>query len=160
VTVTFFAKELTLLQSGISQFVQQSKGKWDQAEPATEADLHNIQLRFGARVPKDYLDFLRISNGGEGSLPVQPWWFVIWAAETIIERWIAYEMEEYIPGYLAFGSNGGGEAFVFNLNAATPERVYIMPFIGMEPGQEILVASSFKEFVRLFGKNDTGNDGP
>jgi hypothetical protein len=35
----------------------------------------------GFALPQAYLDFLRISNGGEGELPVQPYWFQICRAE-------------------------------------------------------------------------------
>lgn len=142
-------------QTELQNLIQQTKGMWDAGGPANESDLLRIISKFGEGIPQDYLDFLRLTNGAEGKLPVNPWWFVIWAAETVIERWNAYRMEESIPGYMAFGSNAGDEMFVFNLTDKAPKPVYIMPFIGKEPGAEIKVANDFVSFVQLFGKSES-----
>lgn len=139
----------------LRKLVAESGVNWHRADPANEPDLQALLSHFGDAVPADYLDFLRITNGGEGELPAWPWFFVIWAAETVIERWNEHKMEEFIPRYMAFGSNAGDEMLVFNLESERPDRVYAMPYVGMQPGAEIPVADSFRSFVGKFGKGET-----
>jgi hypothetical protein len=44
----------------------------------------------------------------EGELSVDPEWYRLWRPEEIEEFNRDYELSEYAPGFLAFGSNGGG----------------------------------------------------
>ena len=122
---------------------------WEKSDPANPADIKLLMEKFGDRIPKDYLDFMATCNGCETEIPVNPWWLIVWAAESIIDRWNGYEMEEYIPGFMAFGSNGGDEMYVFHLESNDPNKVYMMPYIGMEPDQAIPVADNFRALIEM-----------
>ena len=58
----------------------------------------------------------------------------------------AYEVAEYAPGLLLFGSDGGGEAFAFDTRSATKPIVSV-PFVGMELTVTRRLASNFTEFL-------------
>jgi hypothetical protein len=64
-------------------------------------------------LPEQYLEFLARTNGSEGELAVEPGWFQVWRVEEALVASEDYEIPEYLPGYFAFGGNGGGELFVF-----------------------------------------------
>jgi hypothetical protein len=68
------------------------------------------------QLPQAYLAFLGVSNGVEGPLGVEPGWFVVWPAEESLVASKEYEVPKYLPGYFAFGSNGGAELLVFRLS--------------------------------------------
>jgi hypothetical protein len=82
--------------------------------------------------------------GKEGSLTVEPGWFQLWPPEQV-EGWNReYCVHEFAPGFVGFGSNGGGELFAFDASG----RVVMLPMIGMSPQTATLVANSWSEFVQ------------
>jgi hypothetical protein len=78
----------------------------------------------------------------EGELSVEPEWYVLWLPEELEEINRDYEIQEYAPGFITFGGNGGGELLVVNDQA---EVLYI-PSIGMSPDTAIKIAGSLQEF--------------
>lgn len=70
----------------------------------------------------------------------------LWAIEDIPQENKAIEMDVYVPGFLAFAGNGGGEVLAFDAVGA----VYMIPLIGMEAEQAIKIADSFAELARTF----------
>ena len=80
--------------------------------PADPEALHRLRSQLG-QLPERYVSFLAGSNGGEGDLGVDPGWFVVWPIEEAAVASAEYEVPTYLPGYFAFGGNGGGELFVF-----------------------------------------------
>jgi hypothetical protein len=103
-------------------------------------------------LPESYFAFLEASNGAEGDLGVHPGWVVVWPAEEALEATIQYQLPEYLPGYFAFGGNGGGELFVFLIEGHSVERpVYMVPAVGMAATELQQLAPSFDEFQSHIG---------
>lgn len=99
-------------------------------------------------LPDEYFAYLGRNNGAEGELSIDPGWFVVWPAETATVATREYQLPEYVPGYFAFGGNGGGELFVLPLDAHDGERaVYMVPAIGMAPDTLVRIAESFSDFL-------------
>ena len=98
-------------------------------------------------LPEPYLEFLVHTNGSEGELAVKPGWFQVWSVEEALVASEEYEIPEYLPGYFAFGGNGGGELFVFPLAGAS-RPVFMVPAIGMSPEHLVEVAKDFASFER------------
>ncbi|MEE2602739.1 MAG: SMI1/KNR4 family protein [Pseudomonadota bacterium] len=84
----------------------------------------------------------------EGELSVEPEWYRLWRPEEIEEFNRDYELSEYAPGFLTFGSNGGGELLAVNEIG----EVFYIPAIGMAPEEAIKIASSLQEFKGCMGK--------
>jgi hypothetical protein len=53
-----------------------------------------------------------------------------------------YGLPEYLPGYFAFGGNGGGELFVLPLFGSS-RPVLMVPAIGMAPRYLVKIAEDF-----------------
>jgi hypothetical protein len=72
-------------------------------------------------IPVRYLDLLAFSNGGEGPLAIQPYWFCLDPVLTVAET---IECENHgqadLQGFLIFGSNGGGEYLAFDTRSGAP----------------------------------------
>lgn len=60
-------------------------------------------------LPKDYVEFMRMHNGGEGDIGET--WFILYPLEELQEINDAYEIEEFLPGHIIISSNGGGELY-------------------------------------------------
>ena len=78
------------------------------AEPKLQQALQQIKF---VSVPPALVDFYRICNSGEGSLPFEPWTFVLWPIEEVVQLHQHPHYREYFTSYLFFGGNGAGEYF-------------------------------------------------
>ncbi len=72
-------------------------------------------------------------------------YFQLWPLAEIETLNRDYEVADYAPELLAFGSNGGGEMLAFNRR----NQILMIPFIGMEMEDAILVANSWTDFERI-----------
>ena len=87
-----------------------------------------------------------VSDGHKvGGLIVEPGWFQLWPPNELDQFNLDYKVEEYLPGFLGFGSNGGGELLAFGEGG----KIFMIPFIGMSSDDAKLVAGSWVEFVSL-----------
>jgi hypothetical protein len=117
--------------------------------PANSADVALLREQLPL-LPADYFSFLLESDGGEGFVGVEPGYFQLWRANEVARCSSEYEVPKYLPGYVAVGSSGGGELFVFPVSG-TPPGIFRVPAIGMAPAGVRRVARSFSAFVSEFG---------
>ena len=125
---------------------------WKRKPPAERAVIQKLIAASKKRLPDDYITLLLYSNGGEGDLNIEPGWFQIWPAEQVIEFNQTYEIEETLPGFFGFGSNGGEELLAFDMRRSEPWEVVMIPFIPMRQEEAILIADSFQKFVQSVGR--------
>lgn len=114
--------------------------------PADPALVEGLSSSFGVAVPDDYLNFLREHNGGEGFIGTK--YLIFWKAEELVDFNRQYEVEEYAPGILLFGSSGGGEGYGFDTQAASVPIVRV-PFIGMDRDSAEPVAKNLAELFAV-----------
>ena len=121
------------------------------APPASENSLRAAEESLGRELPADYLAFLRQHDGGEGFIGKQ--YLILWKAEELAKFNEGYEVAKYAPGFLMFGSTGGGDGFAFDTRI-TPYRVMQVPFIGMSLDDGFLVADSFTNLLERMKEID------
>jgi hypothetical protein len=101
--------------------------------------------QLGVPLPADYVEFLKLANGGEGFISEHAY-VMLWGIEELAAMNRSYEVQKYAPGLLIFGSNGGGEAYGFD----TRDRqwpVVQVPFVGMDWTLAQPKGRSFGEFL-------------
>jgi len=115
--------------------------------PADPGLVEGLSSGLGLALPSDYLAFLRQHTGGAGFVGEN--YIIFWKAEELADFNRDYEVEEYAPGILLFGSNGGGEGYGFDTQSAAMPVVRV-PFIGMAREYAEPVADDFSGvFARL-----------
>jgi len=88
-------------------------------------------------IPADFLGYVQ----GEG----------VDASSTQGDPGDSYHVDENAPGFVGFGSDGGGEMLAFDGSGA----VYMIPFVGMCVGDAKKIASSWNEVAaRITVEND------
>jgi hypothetical protein len=127
------------------------EGVWHPEGPPASGELSALREAAPAVLPLSYFAQLESSNGGEGSLAIQPCWVSFWPAGDVLHLNREYGVHEYLEGFFGFGSNGAGELLAFDLRGPTPPRVVMVPFIGMNPAEAIIVATSFESFRQAIG---------
>jgi hypothetical protein len=114
-------------------------------KPASTSVIRQTESRCGLRLPTEYVDFLLKADGGEGFLPGGRY-VILWEVEKLIELNEAYEVAEYAPGLLVFGSDGGGEAVAFDYRSAS-QPIVSVPFVGMDLAEARPLAPTFNSFL-------------
>ena len=95
-------------------------------------------------LPEELVAYHRSGAPLEGDLgDSEPGWYQLWPLSELEERNRNYEVQQQAPGYVGIGSDGGGELIALS---PTGETV-VMPFIGMEPKEAVVVARSWLEFA-------------
>ena len=118
-------------------------GKFSLEPAVSEKALTEFLSKNASTIPSDYLDFIRYSNGGEG--PIGNNYLSLWQVEDIVKMNEEYETDLYAPGYLIFGSDGGGSAFAFDKKDGA---IVSFQFIGMlVDDKPILMGKTFAEFL-------------
>lgn len=112
---------------------------------ASEEVLRDIESKLGVSFPAQFADFLLKSNGVEGSIGNNSY-LVLWPIEEMISLNDAYAVNEFAPGLLLIGSDGGGVAYAFDTRVETMPIVAV-PFVGMDLNEAVLCGRTFVEFL-------------
>jgi hypothetical protein len=118
--------------------------EWDLNAGAAEESIRSAMASLPRSLPGDYLDFIRTYDGGEGFVGDN--YLVLWRVEDLATFNREYEVDQYAPGLLMFGSDGGGEGYAFDTRAAAMPIVRV-PFIGMDLRYARPVANTFTDLL-------------
>lgn len=85
---------------------------WHRVPAADERCVSGLAAVASVRLPSDYLAFLRRCNGGEGVVAGR--YVSLWPGEEVGALNQAYGVPQYMPGALAFGTDGGDQGYCFD----------------------------------------------
>ena len=126
---------------------------WWGREGASQEQLAALRSVVPENLPEEYFRFLSWSHGGEGPLPDQPLWIVLDTVEDVIGAIRGRSFDEFFPGFLVFGSNGGGEAVAFDMRSGAPYPIVCFDMTNINADETIRpLAGSFSELVTLMGR--------
>jgi SMI1/KNR4 family protein SUKH-1 len=111
--------------------------------PASKQALNDLRTALPKTLPSGYMAFLERANGGEGFIGER--YAQLWRAEELIEVNRSYHVAEFAPNLFLIGSDGGGEAYAFDIST-NDSTLFVVPLIGMPEHLEP-VANSFEVFV-------------
>ena len=110
------------------------------AAPVSKQDLDAAEAALGFALPEDFKIFMSAYGAGEGFIGQH--YIILWSVSELAQFNSEYEFPIYAPRFVAFASNGGGEAFAFDTRE-TPPPIVEVPFIGMSHEDGKRVADSF-----------------
>ena len=102
--------------------------------PAKEDQIMLLESQLGIRLPDDYKDFLRVTNGFAGF--VNEFYVDFDSVEKVCQS-TQQTCAEFFPGMIYIGTDGGLEMFVIDTRK-TPFQFGLLPYIG-----------SFEDFIPL-----------
>src|ERR1700751_4204552 len=111
--------------------------------PASTEALESLRAGLLKSLPESYFAFLTRANGGEGFIGDR--YVQLWRAEELAEMNRAYKTADFFPKLFFIGSDGGGEAYAFDLSR-TDATVFEVPFIGL-PTHARAIARSFDSLL-------------
>lgn len=124
--------------------MQEFLSEFDLNHPAPVHLIEEAEKNLSFSFPKDYRRFLELGNGGDGFIGES--YAILWRVEELASLNNEYQVCDYAPGLLLFGSNGGGEAFAFDLRAPTQPIVKV-PFVGMDLQSIVVIGKNFSNFL-------------
>jgi hypothetical protein len=119
--------------------------------PVTSLALSNFATKSGFTLPQGYIRFIQCFNGGEGFIGPNSY-VMIWRLEELLEFNTAYQVSDYAPGLFLFGSDGGGEAFAFDMRSDF-KPILSVPFVGMDLSLVRVIAPDFDKFLEALHKS-------
>jgi len=119
--------------------------------PASAGEIETFEGETEVTLPPEYCEFLRFTNGGEGFIGPNSY-AMLWKIGELLQFNREYQVHEYAPGLLLFGSSGGGEAFAFDLRVEGKKSIVSVPFIGMNLSDALPLAQTFDEFLEYLAR--------
>jgi len=92
-------------------------------------------------LPEAYVAYLQGGGAAEDFTEGLPGYVALWRPDAIDANNRDLQVETYAPGYLGFGTDGGGELLAFDASGA----VFMLPMIGMDPRYANKIADSWLE---------------
>jgi hypothetical protein len=90
-------------------------------------------------LPADYIAYVEGDGVSESATEGDPGYFQLWPPEEIEEMNRKIGVPTMAPGFLGFGSDGGGELLAFDKTGA----VFMLPMVGMEAKYAKKIADSW-----------------
>lgn len=115
---------------------------------ASEESISIAENKLDVRLPDDYRNFMIEHNGGEGCVGDFAY-IKLWKIEEIVELNELYEVKEYTPNLIYFGSDGGDMAYAFDLSKG---QYVEFPFMAIHEDEEEILGASFQEMMRALYK--------
>ncbi len=100
-------------------------------------------------LPSDYIAYIEGDGVSEGFTDGEPGYFMLWHPDEIEASNISLNISTYAPGFLGFGSDGGGELLAFDSTGA----VFMLPMVGMEPKYAQKIGDSWSEVAQRIRKD-------
>jgi hypothetical protein len=124
----------------INDFLQD----FERNEPIAEATIKKLEAEINFIFPEDYFAFMMDSNGGEGSIGES--YLTLWKIEDLEELNEAYGVQDFAPGLLIIGSDGGDTAYCMDTRSESKPFVSV-PFIGMDLSEVRECGNNLGEFL-------------
>jgi hypothetical protein len=129
---------------------------WQGNVGASAEALSKLRAASHLPLPGKLYEFLAFSDGGEGPLPLNPFYFILTSAAVIADNLNSHVFEEFFRGFLIFGSNGGGEYIALDVRGDPPWPVVALDMTNIDIAESLMpLAPSFDEFVTLVGVEAT-----
>lgn len=117
----------------------------------TMSDLEHTEQVLNVQFPSDYKLFIEEFNGAEGEIGPNAY-VIFWSLEDIVELNEAYGVNEFAPGLILIGSDGGDTAYAFD-NRYASKPIVEVPFLGMDLDEVKICANIFEEFLEYLYKS-------
>ena len=112
--------------------------------PAIISEIEACERELHLALPLEYKEFLMKTNGAEGPIGEHSY-AMFWRVSELSKLNEAYQVPICAPGYLLFGSDGGGEAFAFEV--ARNMAICSLPFVGMSGDAAASMGATFWMFL-------------
>ena len=122
--------------------------KFHKNDSCDRSAIKKTEVELGKILPKDYIDFLFWSNGGEGEVGKN--YISFWRCGDIVQLNKDYGIQKYLTeNFVAFGTDGGGECYAFDYSEPEKPKIIKCALGDLDINELRNVADTFAEFVEI-----------
>ncbi len=144
---------MPLLETGkrrkmnIQKILENPRFRLETMEPAPTTVVSDFLEQAPDNLPVKYMHFMQASDGARGAVPYDSGYIEIWRLEEALDRQTGYGDDASLAGFFAFGTDGSGRDYLFDLRNDDGAAVYSVS--RDEPDAENLepIAGSFSQFL-------------
>ena len=131
----------------IQKILDNPRFRLEKMDPAGAAALNQFLQNAPENLPVKYMHFMRATDGARGAVPYDSGYIEIWRLEEALHRQTGYGSDDSLAGFFAFGSDGSGRDYLFDLRETDGAAVYSVSH--EEPDEANLepIAGSFSQFL-------------
>jgi hypothetical protein len=108
--------------------------------------IEQAERALDVRLPETYKRFLLASNGAEGNTGTM--YVQFYPVEQLEACNRTLSLQEYVPGLVAIGSDGGGECLALDYRQQGEPALVFVPFIVPEADAVVQLGRTFEEGLR------------
>jgi hypothetical protein len=98
-------------------------------------------------LPRTYVRFLEACDAARGKIPYETGYIEFFSVERVLDENRASHVAESLPGFFAFGSDGGDELYVFDLRKEDGAPVCSVSAKAGSISTVSPITNSFSEFL-------------
>ncbi len=98
-------------------------------------------------LPRTYVRFMEACNRARGKIPYETGYIEFFPLDTVLHENRAHQLEQSLPGFFAFGSDGGDELYVFDLRKDDGAPVCSVSAKSARVSDVSAITNSFSEFL-------------
>ena len=118
---------------------------------AKQESIDHLMRQTGVLLPAEYVKFMLLSDGAEGPVGERGY-LRLWLLQEIVQLNEGYHVNEFAPGLLLFGGDGGDIGYAFDTRYDTLPIVQVqLSDMSLESAQPF--AASFEDFLKILSTN-------
>lgn len=131
----------------VQKLLRNPRFRLERGREADPACVKQFEHEAPPNLPRTYLRFMQACNGARGRIPYDTGFLDLWPLERVIERNREHHIDRDLPGFFAFGTDGGDELYLFDLRKDDGAPVCSVSTKDLEPGSVAPLTNSFSEFL-------------
>lgn len=131
----------------IHKILENPRFRLEQMDPAPPTVLNEFLENAPSNLPVKYLHFMQASDGARGAVPYDSGYIEIWRLEDALDKQAGYGEQDSLAGFFAFGTDGEGRDYVFDLRSEDGAPVYSVSHHDPNESNLEAIAPSFSQFL-------------
>jgi hypothetical protein len=131
----------------IQKILDNPRFRLERMQPAGTEEFKDFLEHAPSNLPVKYLHFMQATDGARGAVPYDSGYIEIWPLEEALNKQAGYGTDDSLAGFFAFGSDGSGRDYVFDLRDRDGAAVYSVPQEKTDEEHLEQIAGSFSQFL-------------
>lgn len=131
----------------IHKMLDNPRFRLEKMDPAGEEAMREFRAKAPDNLPVKYLHFMQATDGAKGEVPYDSGYIEIWPVEETLDKQAGYGTKDSLAGFFAFGTDGDGRDYLFDLRDEDGAAVYSVPHDDADADHLEPIAPSFSQFL-------------
>lgn len=131
----------------IQKILDNPRFRLEKMEPVGTAEYRDFLQHAPNNLPVKYLHFMQATDGAKGAVPYDSGYIEIWPLVEALDKQAGYGTDDSLAGFFAFGNDGSGRDYLFDLRESDGAAVYSVPREKADERNLERIAGSFSQFL-------------